>query len=650
MYSVSAEFKAIANRQTIPPYQVRTVVNGRETQVLEVQFKDTRDSLMGSFSAKTVTLLFDANAYDGQFKGATIEIYFSFKELNEEIPIGIFYVDDDDITFDEVKKTYKVVAYDGAILFDKPIDDLSFECDEGWEVLDRIADKVGVSNNGASPDSISALGLYEANLNASDIITYRQAVKAICQIGIASAHINRDGSLRYSDLSLENSPSSPVVDARDYFELKIDKESTPINSVLYEHSSFDDPIVINNESSIALHGINQIKFKDSFLIENLSREQAETLISSASSPISHPDSNLKVHPFSINNGIIPPWLDAGDAIFIQDTNNVAYPSRVQNIEWTWNGSLRGRMSCEVFTEIQKTPVISKEEKKLLDMGIKVDRVNEEIKSVVKETTGIKQDYTEIHQTVNQIKLAVSDGGGSNILKNSVGYKGLDFWYLDGRGNTNVTPIISTWVLEGVSKHGFAINDNSTFLQPVSLSPNVDYCLVFRLKKDIGGSFRYGIDRGMYYPDGEFVAGSHFTGPIYIEEPYTGVITMNFNSGNDPYDLAVVFYGHLCELTDIGLYEGHNITGWQQHSGETYTLNVLVDETGLIVYSSDKKSRTVMSPEEFAGYYGDTKVFTINGEITEVQGLKIKEKGLFIPPIKLVQSTERNCIVAVWTGW
>ena len=67
---------------------------------------------------------------------------------------------------------------------------------------------------------------------------------------------------------------------------------------------------------------------------------------------------------------------------------------------------------------------------------------------------------------------------------------------------------------------------------------------------------------------------------------------------------------------------------------------------ITVYNKDGKGLTVMSPEEFAGYYNNQKSL-LNGDITEVMGLKIHEKGLFIPPVKFVQTD--SSLDVVWTG-
>jgi hypothetical protein len=102
-----------------------------------------------------------------------------------------------------------------------------------------------------------------------------------------------------------------------------------------------------------------------------------------------------------------------------------------------------------------------------------------------------------------------------------------------------------------------------------------------------------------------------------------------------------------ELTDLMLTQGRNYDYWSQAAGETYTLNVRMDGHGIRVYSADGLGSTIMSPEEFAGYYNNRKIFTLNGDTTEVMGLMIKEKGLFIPPVKFVQTSDSLDIV--WTG-
>ena len=74
--------------------------------------------------------------------------------------------------------------------------------------------------------------------------------------------------------------------------------------------------------------------------------------------------------------------------------------------------------------------------------------------------------------------------------------------------------------------------------------------------------------------------------------------------------------------------------WQQAHDEIYTSNVQVDQSGITVKSTAYNGYTVISPDEFAGYAeviddnGNAsiqRIFTLNGDTTEVKKLKAEDE-------------------------
>lgn len=255
---------------------------------------------------------------------------------------------------------------------------------------------------------------------------------------------------------------------------------------------------------------------------------------------------------------------------------------------------------------------------------------------------LDENFTQISQEFDNIKSSIQIGGGNNLIKNSVGYGGLNYWELV---NGEVEPTHnSTWILGGISKHGWRIS-NGEIYQIIDLSSNKDYTLSGKyIKSTPAGSLKI----ELYDIESEEIIET-----IVDEiDEFDGEFIHNFNVG----DLRTVAL-HIkvenastvnpIELTDLMLTQGRNYDYWSQAAGETYTLNVRMDGHGIRVYSADGLGSTVMSPKEFAGYYNNRKIFTLNGDTTEVMGLMIKEKGLFIPPVKFVQTSDSLDIV--WTG-
>lgn len=309
----------------------------------------------------------------------------------------------------------------------------------------------------------------------------------------------------------------------------------------------------------------------------------------------------------------------------------------------------------------------KGDKQYAYLQLKSDSIETKVGKVGADLENQIEDFTQFMQNENEFRLTVQNGGGSNLIKNSAGYKMIEdkitkkyypaFWA--GSGMTDST---STWILNNsTAKHGFQLR-NALCGQRVELKPHTEYTIRFILKTPPGtvnvldlslaaASHSSIEDEHLWELEGELILTDSFDHYEY-EETVVHRYEKTFTTSESPaYILAFNSQdeSNTMELADLGIYEGTNVKGWQQHSGETYTLNVQVDEQGLTVYSTDKKSKTVMSPEEFSGYYHDEKVFTLNGSITEVQGLEIEKEGLHIAPIKMIRNDARKSLIIVWTG-
>lgn len=252
---------------------------------------------------------------------------------------------------------------------------------------------------------------------------------------------------------------------------------------------------------------------------------------------------------------------------------------------------------------------------------------------------MEQDYTSFRTEFDNFTITVQSGGGNNLIKNSVGYAGDKYWYVY---MGELQPSQSTWILDGDAKHGIKLSGDVHFEQPLSLVHGETYTLRFKVKKGQAGFFKLTIDD---------LGATHLYEilEIPVGDDYDGIASYEFvydAFASDP-GISIVSLGAETEITDLMLAKGQNIGYWTQANGEVYTLKVRTDEDGVKVYRADGNGYTVMSPEEFAGYYNNQKIFTLNGDITEVMGLEIKGKGLWMRPVKLVQTS--NSLDFVWTG-
>lgn len=102
------------------------------------------------------------------------------------------------------------------------------------------------------------------------------------------------------------------------------------------------------------------------------------------------------------------------------------------------------------------------------------------------------------------------------------------------------------------------------------------------------------------------------------------------------------------ITGIMLNVGKNPFEWTPYPTEVYSENVKIDMGGIKVYNSDNSGYTVVNPQEFSGYVNRSgrqrRVFTLNGETTEVKKLKV-EQMIEMSPFVLMSVTSGNN-----TGW
>ena len=121
--------------------------------------------------------------------------------------------------------------------------------------------------------------------------------------------------------------------------------------------------------------------------------------------------------------------------------------------------------------------------------------------------------------------------------------------------------------------------------------------------------------------------------------------MTFTTTKRTADISIVI-GELAEATISGvmLNLGSFQLQWTSHSTEIYNTNVRVDINGVQVMGNRNGKRTVINTEEFAGYENNEKVFTVNGDTTEVKKLKA-EKQFAMAPITIITIDNAN-----YSGW
>lgn len=262
--------------------------------------------------------------------------------------------------------------------------------------------------------------------------------------------------------------------------------------------------------------------------------------------------------------------------------------------------------------------------------------------------------TELEQLKDSFTFSVQQAGGVNMLKNSLGFSGTDFWQASSG--------IDTTQNEQLSKlgfgSGFMINrvQNATIKQAIELpeaKQGLQYALSFYMNVATFGDTT-GLQCGAHiYEEGvlKYTVGVtdatqgipsnyHLYKLVFEPESPNTVIELFVTNGAQA---TVIISGVMYNIGNIALK-------WQPYPSEIYNTNVKIDINGITVKNNQTDGYTMITPQEFSGYArvnGEMeRIFTLNGQVTEVKMLKA-EKRITMEPISVfaMNSKETNTI-----GW
>jgi len=248
---------------------------------------------------------------------------------------------------------------------------------------------------------------------------------------------------------------------------------------------------------------------------------------------------------------------------------------------------------------------------------------------------VHQEVSQMRQEFNHVTTSFTKAGGVNILQNSIGLSGLDYWTATG----DVSTARRTAVSEADRSSEFRfLSGTSSLRQTVTLTRGDTYTLSWRVLKDIPGTFTvriieqevvtggnksYVIDD----TDSNFRRGKLTFTPVFSE------VIIEFESSFEN-----ARHEHIA-LTSIMLNLGSEAFLWTSHPMEIHSANVRMDMNGIRVDNSDQNGYTVMNPREFAGYYqkspkNSERVFGINKDEFTMNKANVT-KQIKMGPVKIV---------------
>ncbi|MDH6367562.1 MULTISPECIES: hypothetical protein [unclassified Breznakia] len=220
---------------------------------------------------------------------------------------------------------------------------------------------------------------------------------------------------------------------------------------------------------------------------------------------------------------------------------------------------------------------------------------------------LKEAYSYIQQQVDAINFAISESGGINKLLNSCGWNGMNFWELTG----NISSMTDVDIRNNtVSGYAFMLNDG-TLKQSFKTIVGRKYTVSCKIRKFTNTAYL------------KIMTGTQevylFNLPAEVQSDWVS-FNVSFEAlGNDAV-VEVGSSGAWLLISDIMANDGEIQQQWSSSNDEIYTTNVKIDKNGIEVAQDGTNNKTVINTLEFAGYDASERVFSLNGDETEVHKL------------------------------
>lgn len=262
--------------------------------------------------------------------------------------------------------------------------------------------------------------------------------------------------------------------------------------------------------------------------------------------------------------------------------------------------------------------------------------------------------TELEQLKDSFTFSVQQAGGVNMLKNSLGFSGTDFWQASSGIDTTQNDQLAKLGFGS----GFMINrvQNATIKQAIELpeaKQGLQYALSFYMNVATFGDTT-GLQCGAHiYEEGvlKYTVGVTDATQGIPSDYHLYKLVFEPESPNTAIELFVTNGTQATVIISGVMYNIGNIAlKWQPYPSEIYNTNVKIDINGITVKNNQTDGYTMITPQEFSGYArvnGEMeRIFTLNGQVTEVKMLKA-EKRITMEPISVfaMNSKETNTI-----GW
>ena len=285
-----------------------------------------------------------------------------------------------------------------------------------------------------------------------------------------------------------------------------------------------------------------------------------------------------------------PWLSGKEYMKVtnlQDDDLFFYPF---DRKMKYNGALTTDLSAEAEDDTsQKYENRDNVIDRLHHTEIDVDKANQQITSLVQEVSDTNDKMTKVTQDVNSVSTQVesinksvddntkniatiqqtiagisvetSITGGTNLIKNSVGYFGNDFWMVNDDTEGNVKTMNDNDVKNNSISANALLLQNETIYQKITEIKNGSYYISFRYKRLLTTATCKLIINGEEF---------NLTSTSWKDEGKEIPVTSN----NIQISL-VSNKNDSCLVTDLIVSNGTSKVSWTQNANETFTDGVKI---------------------------------------------------------------------------
>lgn len=225
-------------------------------------------------------------------------------------------------------------------------------------------------------------------------------------------------------------------------------------------------------------------------------------------------------------------------------------------------------------------------------------------------TVINQTLADLRATIEGLDINFKDQyrGGINHIFNSSGLNGLsDDWdYTSGV----VTLQSSDTKNATVANSCFRIPVDGSLSQTIdNLIPGNNYTITCKVKKE-----------GSLLSRVYVVYNGSTEGVLFSSSQASGWAEYTFSIEGVQSNTLQFVCETRCDylyVADVILTEGLLKQSWTPAPDEIYTSGVKIDKNGIEVYRSESEERTVITNREFAGYYQEEEIFSLNRDETRI---------------------------------